>query len=198
MPRKNRGYKKGEPYRDARLFVIACEGAKREKQYFEELVSGRQRLKLLVLAPAQEEPGFSAPKWVLDRAVQYTEEIGLASDDQMWLVMDTDRWQVNELRAIIDHCHSKKHWYIALSNPCFEIWLIQHLADLPETDKSCQDLKRELAQLSPGGYRAVVFLEKIADAIQRASARDNNPDYDLPTKMVTKVYKLAQAIATFL
>lgn len=40
---KNRGYKRGEPFRDARLFLIACEGAVREKEYFERLGHGSQR-----------------------------------------------------------------------------------------------------------------------------------------------------------
>lgn len=198
MPRKNRGYKRGEPFRDARLFVIACEGAKREKEYFEKLVEGHQRIKVRVLAPDEDEPGYSAPKWVLDRAVQYTEEFGLAEEDQLWLVMDTDRWPTGELRAIIEHVAAASSWHMALSNPCFEVWLILHLADLDNNVKSCQDLKQELDSLSPGGYRAEVFLEKIKDAIQRAAAKDTHPNHDLPSEMATKVYKLAQAIAVFL
>jgi hypothetical protein len=39
MNRKNRGYKRGEPFRDAIQFVIACEGAARERQYFEHIAT---------------------------------------------------------------------------------------------------------------------------------------------------------------
>lgn len=71
MPRKNRGYKRGEPFRDARLFVIACEGARREKEYFETLVAGRRRVIVKLLAPTGGQSGASSPEWVLDRAAAY-------------------------------------------------------------------------------------------------------------------------------
>lgn len=199
MPRKNRGYKKGEPFRDARLFVIACEGAKREKIYFETLANENQRIKVQVLSPALETPGKSAPRWVMDRAIQYVEEFGLAKDDQLWLVMDTDCWSEKALREIAQHCKESLSWNLALSNPYFEVWLYMHLKDLPKDPvKTCNDLKQSLHTSVPGGYKVEVFVMKIDDAIQRAESNDNHPEYDLPAEMETKVYKLAKAIDKFL
>ena len=93
-------YKRGEPFRDAQLFVRACEGAKREKDYFEALVEGNQKAIVRLLTPDGDKDGQSAPKWVLDRATAYEEEFGLGAHDQLWLVMDTDRWEAEELRKI--------------------------------------------------------------------------------------------------
>lgn len=121
MPRKNRPYKRGKPHRDAQLFVIACEGAKREKEYFETLVFGSQKVKVQILAPIGEEHGKSAPKWVLNRAAKYVEEFGLNKYDQLWLVMDFDRYDVNILREIANICDEHENWNIAYSNPCFEV-----------------------------------------------------------------------------
>ncbi|MCB9053305.1 MAG: RloB domain-containing protein [Lewinellaceae bacterium] len=199
MPRKNRGYKRGEPFRDARLFVIACEGAKREKAYFEALVRENQRVKVRVLAPEKDNAGYSAPKWVLDRAALYVEEYGLAADDQLWLVMDTDAWREENLREIIGHCREAASWHIALSNPCFEVWLFQHLAGLPKVPaKTCNELKQGLNELISGGYKVELFLGHLEAAIQRAAENDGNPGHEFPGEMETKVYLLARAIRNFL
>lgn len=199
MPRKNRGYKKGEPFRDARLFVLACEGAKREKEYFEALAQDNRRVKIKILASDGDEHGKSSPKWVMSRAAEYEEEFGLSKYDQLWLVMDTDRWEEAELRKVIAHCQKSPSWYIALSNPCFEVWLYQHQSDLPkEPIQSCAKLKKAIHEMVKGGYKVEVFIQEIEDAIKRASAADDHPGHDMPEKMTTKVYLLAESILGFL
>lgn len=93
MPRKNRGYKKGEAYRDARMIVIACEGM-REKEYFKTLIGKSQRLNVEILAPEGEQEGFSHPNQVKARAELFVEKYGLkGEDDSVWLVMDVDKWE---------------------------------------------------------------------------------------------------------
>jgi len=198
MPRKNRPYKRGEPHRDARLFVIACEG-KREKAYFEALVKEALRVKVKVLAPVDEEDGKSAPNWVFQRAMAYTEEYGLQEDDQLWLVMDVDRWGEDNLRNIAKECQDRKSWNIALSNPCFELWLILHVASIENvTSSSCQEMKAEMHQKIPGGYKTEYFLEHLETAVQRAQALDSAPGFPLPKEMQTKVYQLILEIKAFL
>ena len=71
MPRKNRGYKKGEPFRDARLFVIACEGEKREKEYFEALVSAA----IDRAAAADNDPLHHLPPAMSTKVYKLAEEI---------------------------------------------------------------------------------------------------------------------------
>ncbi len=192
MPRKNRPYKRGEPFRDARLFVIACEGAKTEKLYFEGLVANKQRVKVKILAPVEENHGKSAPKWILDRAATYVEEFGLAKDDQLWLVMDVDKWMADALREINEHCMQQTNWYTAYSNPCFEIWLLLHILDFTDSENyKAQELKQKLHAQFNGGYKVEHVLPHLENAIQRASGKDKNPTFFLPEPMTTKVYKLA-------
>jgi len=198
MPRKNRPYKRGEPHRDARLFVIACEG-KREKLYFEALVREALRVKIRVLAPTDEEDGKSAPNWVFQRAKAYVEEYGLQEDDQLWLVMDVDRWGEDNLRDIAKECQERKSWNIALSNPCFELWLILHISSVENVvANTCKELKAEIHQKIPGGYKAEVFINDLETAIQRAQKLDKKPDFFLPDKMQTKIYQLILEIEAFL
>jgi len=198
MPRKNRGYKKGEPFRDARLFVIACEGEKREKEYFEALVKGQRRIKVKLLSPSDEEKGQSAPKWVVSRAASYEEEYGLSPEDNMWLVMDVDRWGKEALLAVAKQC-IEASWKIAFSNPCFEIWLYLHIEELPEDEEwNCKTCKQQLHHLVKGGYDKDRFIPFVPDAIDRAAAADNDPMHDIPPAMSTKVYRLAEEIKVWL
>lgn len=94
--KSNRSYKKGAPFRDARLFVIACEGAAREKAYFEQLRPMTRRLRFQVISPqnkGNDNVGNSSPKWILDRVVKFVEKEGvnIEKGDRLWFVLDVDR-----------------------------------------------------------------------------------------------------------
>lgn len=193
--RKNRGYKKGEPFRDARLFVVACEGEDREKEYFERLGHGSQRLKVRVLAP-EPAGSLSAPKWVLDRGISFLEKEGVNVDrgDQMWFVMDVDRWKIEQLYDIAALCKERR-WGFALSNPCFEVWLLLHVKDCPVSGSTtCRDFKRELDDTVKGGYRLERFLPLASDAITRGYALDTDMNSPIPAHKTSRVYLLVREI----
>lgn len=195
MPRKNRGYKRGEPHRDATLFVIACEGAVREREYFEHLGEYSSRIRVKVL---ENINGNSAPKWVLDSAARYIDETGLNDGDQLWFVMDTDRWPDAQLRAIHKECEKKTSWFIALSNPCFEVWLFLHIDDIQNsTSTNCNELKTELGNKIPGGYNKKTFIPRIRQAHDRSLALDTNPDHFIPEDMRTKMHLLSAEVFKF-
>ncbi len=196
MPRKNRAYKRGEPYKDSTLFVIACEGAVREKEYFEFLSSYSTRVRIKVL---EQEEHKSAPKWVLDCAAHYIEESELNDGDQLWFVMDIDRWPEDQLRTINEECKKNSNWFMALSNPCFEVWLYMHLDDIQNsTSNSCQQLKQELSQKVKGGYNKFTIVPKIREAAARAKQLDNNLSHFIPAKMRTKMHLLSEQLLQFI
>ena len=134
MGRKKRGYIREIPddefKRDYRLFAIACEGSKREKEYFQQFEGISQR----VLVEYIEDEEYrtdppSSPSHVLRRAVEYAEKASLNDEDSIWLVMDVDKWGNKILNEVHDECNKRQNWHIVLSNPCFEIWLLYHTAD---------------------------------------------------------------------
>jgi len=193
MPRKNRGYKKGEAYKDARLVVIACEGI-REKIYFEHLIGQSQRIKLEILAPEGEEKGRSHPKQVYNRAERFSDEYGLnGKDDSLWLVMDVDRWKRHILHEIIKEVGKKDKWNISISNPCFEVWLYYHLEEVePLTAAECKEIKQFIHQSVDGGYKVEIFTEKAFEAVQKAKNADTDLENDFPNLHVSKVYQLVE------
>lgn len=196
MPKKNRSYKKGTPFRDARLFVIIAEG-EREDTYFRWFNARNSRINIHII---ERDENASAPKLFIGRLNKAQEEDKYSpqADDQVWFVCDVDRWrdQIEELR--ID-CEQVPNWNIAVSNPCFEIWLHLHSGDIqfPE-DTTCGNLKTRLTQSLLGHYDPEIYCLQVDHATTRARNADNTPDSFFPDKMRTKLYKLAESMLTVL
>lgn len=197
MPRKNRAYKKGVPHRDARLFVIVAEG-EREDAYFRFFHAQNQRIKIKVVP---REGGKSAPKYFLARVDQFrsTEEWVPEVNDQLWFVLDVDRWERKDIDELYAHCRQTATWNLAISNPCFEVWLWYHQVariDLPAP--TCKVLKTRLDQLSPGGYTLEQDALQIETAMRQAQQVDAHPDHYFPASKETKVYQLARELLAVL
>lgn len=203
---KTRGYKRETPtelVRDYKLFAIVCEGSKREPSYFNvfRYLSSKIAVDVIEEIVSDEEiravqSKKSSPKWLLDRALIYIEKEGLNDEDDLWFVMDVDKWPEEQLRDIALHCEENPNWHIVLSNPCFEIWLYFHKkADLSKsTAKSSQEFKTEIATLEKGGYHPYAFIPQLTEAIKNAKVVDTNPHHFMPGFKETKVYQLGEAI----
>jgi hypothetical protein len=206
MTRKKRGYKRETPIelvRDYKLFAIACEGEKREPEYFKvfRFLSKKIAVDVIEDIVSEEEalsinPNKSAPKWVLDRAIKYIEKEGLNDEDQLWFVMDIDRWSEPQLREIASYCDQFPNWHIVLSNPCFEVWLYFHKKATinMSTSNNCGDFKNEISTFEKGGYHPLKFISHLPKAITNAKNADNDKKHFLPNLKVSKVYQLGEAV----
>jgi hypothetical protein len=204
--RKKRGYKRETPVelvRDYKLFAIACEGGKREPEYFRifKYLSNKIKVDIIEEKVSDEEllPKVgtrSAPKWVLQRAISYIEQEGLIDEDQLWFVMDVDRWDLEQLREIADYCKDRPNWHFVLSNPCFEVWLYFHKKSEINLSKSntCNDFKSEISTFEKGGYHPLKFISLLSGAITNAKEADSDLNHFLPKPKETKVYQLGEAI----
>ncbi len=200
--RKERGYKretKLELVRDYKLFAIACEGGKREPEYFKifEYLSSKVKVDIIQEKVTDEEliQTKSAPKWVLERAIKYIEQEGLIDEDQLWFVMDIDNWEIEQLREIAAYCHQFPNWHIVLSNPCFEVWLYFHKKSdiLSSKSNNCRDFKNEISIFEKGGYHPLKFVSSLPNAIINAKAADTDKNYFLPKFKESKIYELGEA-----
>ena len=203
---KKRGYKREIPLtldRDYKLFAIACEGSKREPDYFNvfQYISTKIKVDVIESVVSDEEMGNkhenkSAPLWVLDRAITYIKKEGLSDEDDLWFVLDKDRWSEEQLRLIAQYCKDYPNWHIVISNPCFEVWLYFHKkADISiSTSNTCSDFKYEISTLERGGYHPYKFIPSFENAIANAKAGDTDKDHFLPRNKETKVYQLGEAL----
>ena len=206
--RKKRGYKRTHSglRRDYRLFAIACEGGKREPDYFQLLESLSHRITIDIIEDKVTDIEMktkyetkSAPKWLLDRAVKYIEKEGLIDEDELWFVMDIDKWKIEQIREIAELCKNNPNWNIAISNPCYEIWLYFHMSStIPKEVKgNCKKAKYKLATLTSNGYNKDEYILNIKDAIKNSKNADSDKNHFLPKKGETKVYLLAESLISY-
>jgi len=211
------GYRKRPPRRrshnrDAKFIIIATEGARTEKVYFEDLTSpdwfGNSRIQVEVLSGAQTD---RSPERVLAELDIYRRRYRLDKDDELWLVIDVDRWGGAKLGSVARLCQ-QKGYFLAVSNPCFELWLLLHLRSI---DDYSEDIKAEflenrrvtssrsrldqelvdiLGEYNKSNPNTIYFLPHVSIAIQRAESLDVNRVDRWPQGLGTRVYVLARKI----
>jgi hypothetical protein len=191
------------PLRDTRLIIIATEGRASEPLYFGSDLFHNSRVKTIVLGSDDDK---SSPKWVLGRMRDYMKQdsrkqkFDLREDDIYWLVIDRDRWTEKELSNVISESKRRKNNPIgvAVSNPCFELWLFLHFAEWTEGEVNSKNIESKIRELL-GQYSKTSFIEglnkeSILLAIQRAEQIDLKPDLEWPNNPGTHVYKLVKMI----
>lgn len=193
-----KSFKRKSGFRDAILLVIATEGERTEQIYFGELKTQFHKPSVHIEVLKRSEPG-SSPRHVLRELEKFKKEYHLQKDDQLWMVIDRDRWTEQTLSDVAGKC-IQKGFFLAVSNPCFELWLLLHITDLPEfeRDPSCKHLE-ELLREELGSYNksrpdTSGLLPHIADAISRAKELDTETAARWPQDLGTRVYLLVEKI----
>ena len=95
---------------------------------------------------------------------------------------------------------SQRGWNVAISNPCFEVWLLLHVSnDLARVNDYADSVEAALhAEL--GGYKKCrtpiqcLNAEALSLAMARARQGDTDPESPLPGLAGTRVYRLFESI----
>ena len=204
-----------EAFRDARLIVIASEGKDTERIYFKALAKEytNPRVHVHILERSEAEQNNSSPDHVLKQLNDYKSQYELEADDELWLVVDKDRWTEAMLSRVATECSQEVAMHMALSNPCFELWLLLHMEDAvslpPEEQKQWMENRRKSKNADPylkvrlrqkmgsyheSSYDALALIAHVEDAIERARALDKNPNDRWPQTLGTRVYLLAESV----
>ena len=204
-----------EAFRDARLIVIASEGKDTERIYFKALAKEytNPRVHVHILERSEAEQNNSSPDHVLKQLNDYKSQYELEADDELWLVVDKDRWTEAMLSRVATECSQEVAMHMALSNPCFELWLLLHIEDsallTPEEQKQWIENRRKSKNGDPylkvrlrqnmgsyleSSYDALALIAHVEDAIERARALDKNPNDRWPQTLGTRVYLLAESV----
>ena len=183
--------------KDALLHVVASEG-KTEALYFDRLFDANKKVRVRVLPP-NEETNLSAPQYVLARLDQVREQFDIGGNDTLWLMVDLDRWPVPQLSDVCREAVQKSIW-LALSNPCFELWLLLHFGEADPADTDPKAVGKRIETLCGGLGQGKTFLDPeryrpfIAEAVERARALDTDPDARWPAFLGTHVYKIVERL----
>ncbi len=214
MPRERKEFKRESFFRDVqKLFVIATEGTKTEVKYFEEFKSDQyynnQTLFVEVLKRLTTD---SSPDDVIAQLNSFMKEYRLRDGDELWMVIDRDKqsWKPKQISQIARLCIQKGYGF-ALSNPCFEAWLLLHRRNyhsyshheqvalfLNRKKGNRTALESELLVVC-GSYdksniNVADYLPFINEAIINAEVLIDNPAERWPSHFGSHVYKLVKKL----
>jgi hypothetical protein len=170
-----RGLQRRVPVRDPLpVILVLCEGKVTERQYIEQfrLVHGVATVTIHIVTPGGD------PRSLVERAIMLRDEASRtarrsgdvnAAYDEVWCVCDVDEHErLGEARQIAVRSDIR----LAVSNPCFELWLLLHFADQTANLNPAQALDRVRRHL-PGYDKRLRFADLAAgypQAVQRADA----------------------------
>lgn len=204
-----------EAFRDARLIVIASEGKDTERIYFKALAKEytNPRVHVHILKRSEDEKNNSSPEHVLEQLNEYKCQYELEADDELWLVTDKDHWTEAMLSRVATECMQDVSMHMALSNPCFELWLLLYLVDVasltPEEQRLWIENRRKSKSSNPylkvllrqkmgsyheSAYDVLTLIQHVEVAIERARLLDKNPADRWPQTLGTRVYLLAESV----
>ncbi|TCO90002.1 RloB-like protein [Bacteroides heparinolyticus] len=209
--RKRKDFERPEGIKSARLVVIAAEGRNSENIYFEAMKTERCASDVHVEI-LHRDSNDSSPESVYKQIRGFIAEYNIEDDDQLWVVVDRDKWKNKMLSSVAQHCAQNGNLHFCVSNPCFELWLLLHVEDIASYDKeqmealslnrkvNCQDtwLKKRMKDLTghyhESDYDAAALLQHIVTAMERAEKLDVSPKDRWPQSVGTRVYLLAKSI----
>lgn len=182
--------------RDTRLVIIAAEGRETERQYFAMFRSTRVQVKVL-----SGDDDRSAPEYVLERLRQFRDEYQLGEGDALWLMLDVDRWGAKKLKAIAQEAKASG-FGLAVSCPCFEVWLLFHFVDRAPDTAKCVEVESALREAMGGSYNKTRLDETrfrpfVRVAAERAQSADPSPQGRWPSSPGSHVYHIVRLLDGF-
>ena len=200
----------------AKLLFIASEGANTERQYFNELerACDKNIVHPFHLQRHDDDIGRSAPSHVLKEIACFKSKspIKFKKGDEFWVVLDVDNW--TNLPEIVQGCE-KANVHLAISCPCFDLWMLLHVTDVEKLDTETKEKIRTNAKISNSHSFLSQYLSEamtaklgksftkkksnsqslmphIETAIKRAKALTGN--LTIPSSLGSNVYKLVEKI----
>ncbi|MGH3936853.1 MAG: RloB family protein [Pseudonocardiaceae bacterium] len=155
-------------FREPRLrLLVVCGGQRTEPDYF-------RGLKVHLRNPAVQirlKAKVCAPRDLVAHARRIA-PAGADEFDEVWCVVDSDEFDLEPAVALA----AKLDVRLAVSNPCFELWLLLHHQACAAPLCDAKTVLRQLAKQVPGyqknGLRFADFEAGVADALRRAERLD--------------------------
>jgi hypothetical protein len=165
MTRRENRRTRRAPVREERAQVlVVCGGMATEPDYFRGLKKERRNPAVRVVVEGKGVDPVSLVRF----AAQKRDTLGF---DQVWCVVDVDEFDVSDAVAAA----RKKDVNLAISNPCFEYWLLLHF-ELCAAPLTCFDdvrnrLTRHLPRYDKSRLCFADFAPGVDDAIRHARSR---------------------------
>jgi RloB-like protein len=203
IPRRNRDRRSGRrlPFREPKpIILIVCEGENTEPQYFKGLIRACQNPRVEIYVAAEH----GVPKTLVETAKVHKNKA--ESDarregdenrayDSVWCVFDVDDHPHVHDAQQMAHDNDIR---VAISNPCFELWLLLHFRENPGMQPR-HKLRKMLVNYVPGydkNVKYATYSDGYQPAVTRAERMDTIAERDGESgrNPTTGVYKLTESI----
>ncbi len=208
---RNKFYEKSQPSRTAKKLYIFCEGQDREVKYFEYFQNFSSNIDIIPIANLN---GQSSPDKLRQQAelsffgnenIPKKFELSKEYKDEVWFVIDTDSWnEGGKIELLKKYCTQKNElnnrWFIAQSNPCFELWFYYHFySEKPNPNEVAKEIsfKEFVNQKIKGGFDSRKMPIKIESAIANSKLNFTYKN-EQPSIYTTEVSLLAEVIFPFI
>lgn len=185
----------GEP-RDTRLFIVGTDDTYAPAQYF-----GFFQLSRVKVFVVPMEGNKSSAQHALERLLKYEHH----EDDELWLLLDTDHYtkgsHMEGFAKALAEARSRGV-EIAVSKPCFDLWLLLHQVDeeAVASIKNCAEVgaafRAKTGEFSKTNLKQMHYpWEAAVEAYRRAERLDAGVQGgDIPKANATRVWKLLRRI----
>ncbi|MCC6907804.1 MAG: RloB domain-containing protein [Phycisphaerales bacterium] len=193
--RRREGWRETTP-----RIVLIFEDSRSAPNYFEALRTFRQISNRSIIVDYDES--VTDPHSVVKRAVQYRQEMieehSFSKDDgdQTWVVIDVDRHE--RIHEAIQLAESQGIG-VAVSNPCFEFWILLHFEECAPAIADCSELirkhlRKHIPKYEKGTAKFSEIVAMAPQACERAARQYKAKAECDPLKCVpcTLVYRLIQ------
>jgi hypothetical protein len=151
--------------------LIVCGGRQTEKQYFDGLLGSERNAAVSV----KIKPRAKSPTEVV-RYAQALRRDNRDDFDEVWCVLDVDEFQDVAAAVALARRSGIK---MAISNPCFELWLLLHIS-AHNAAISTRDVQRLLRKQLPSYDKSDLsfadFAAGVRDACERGRLLDPTGD----------------------
>jgi hypothetical protein len=166
MARREPTGKRPRPSRSPRRTVLIVHGADRTETAYLKGLRSHFRL-AAVKVKFVEKP--ESP----DKLVEYARDTFPRDEfDEVWCVTDVDHYEREggKVSAAVSIAADARI-SVAVSNPCFEFWLLLHHADCAGHCANCESVERKLKRCLPAYDKTRLRFRDFADGLDRAIAR---------------------------
>ena len=126
------------------VIYIVCEGAKTEVNYFSKF---RTRYSNIDIRPIQSK--YKSARFIVEHASEIIKQEPYypKDGDQLWCVFDRNS-NTNEELHISEEAASRRGFFIAFSNPAFELWFLLHYVDQRACLANASDVITKLSSVN--------------------------------------------------
>ncbi|QWF77061.1 RloB family protein [Amycolatopsis sp. CA-230715] len=163
MTRRENSDRRRRAFRAPRLsLLVVCGAAATEPAYFEGLKRARRNPAVTVKVKAK--PG--GPEGVVKYAAGMRDRAA-GTHDEVWCVLDVDEYDL--CKAVSAASRLKVN--LAISNPCFEFWLLLHFEACAAPLTCYNDVEKRLRKHLPEYDKSALRFEDYAQGVDNAVER---------------------------